>query len=75
MPSAESTAAALALQHAFSIDGDPATRTDRIATIIDGHFSDYVEVKRERDDLRRQRKEARAGIAEAIIKLQETACF
>ncbi len=33
------------------------------------------ELKRERDALIRDKKSLREGIAEAIIKLQETACF
>ncbi len=34
-----------------------------------------AQLKRERDALIRDKRELRAGIAEAILKLQETACF
>lgn len=37
--------------------------------------AEITQLKRERDALIRQLKDSREGIAEAIIKLQETACF
>lgn len=75
MPSLESISAAKEL-HAEGWRG--MTHEQMIASgaaIIDRHFSDYINVKRERDELRQYRKETRAGIAKAIIVLEDTACL
>jgi hypothetical protein len=75
MPTPEAIAAAKEI-HAESWHGKTYDEMIAVgAAAIDRHFSDYVEVKRERDAALRDKKAFRAGIAEAIIKLQETACF